>query len=61
MSDPYNKKSPELAPEYLRLLLEIFAYAGEQIPRTPSVPQQALKHLPQRGYAPIKGIINGKE
>ena len=36
-----NKESPERAPGYLRFLLEIFAYVGEQIPHTPSVPQQA--------------------
>jgi hypothetical protein len=27
-----NKESPEQAPGYLRFLLEIFAYVGEQIP-----------------------------
>jgi hypothetical protein len=30
-----NKESPEQAPGYLRFLLEIFAYAGEQIPPHP--------------------------
>jgi hypothetical protein len=35
-----NKESPEQAPGYLRFLLEIFAYVGEQIPHTPSFPQQ---------------------
>jgi hypothetical protein len=36
-----NKEFPEQSPGYLRFLLEIFAYAGEQIPHTPSFPQQA--------------------
>jgi hypothetical protein len=36
-----NKESPEQAPGYLRFLLEIFAYVGEQIPHTPSFLRQA--------------------
>jgi hypothetical protein len=36
-----NKESPEQAPGYLRFLLEIFAYVEEQIPHTPSFPQQS--------------------
>jgi hypothetical protein len=36
-----DKESPEQDPGYWRFLLEIFAYVGEQIPHTPSFPQQA--------------------
>jgi hypothetical protein len=44
LTDKGIKNPRSKAPGYLRFFLEIFAYVGEQIPHTPSIPPQGAEY-----------------